>query len=214
MPHYRFRDVQTWVFDLDNTLYHPSARLFDQIEVKMTEYVMREVGVDREEADMLRAAYWRDYGTTLNGLMTVHDADPGRYLDDVHDIDLTALAPDPGLRSAIDALPGRKIIHTNGPLSHADRILAARGLTGLFDAAYGIEESGFLPKPDLAAFQAIWRLDGLDPAGAAMVEDDVRNLSVPRAEGMRTLWVTETPREADVDAATDDLTDFLERVMG
>ena len=30
-----FSHVDTWVFDLDNTLYPASCRLFDQIDVKM-----------------------------------------------------------------------------------------------------------------------------------------------------------------------------------
>ena len=93
MPHAKFRDVHTWVFDLDNTLYPASARLFDQIEVKMTDYVMQTLGVGRDEADTLRSTYWREYGTTLNGLMQVHRIDPGPYLDVVHDIDLSGLAP-------------------------------------------------------------------------------------------------------------------------
>ena len=41
-----FSHVNTWVFDLDNTLYPPSARLFDQIEQRMTDWVMTALNVD------------------------------------------------------------------------------------------------------------------------------------------------------------------------
>ena len=212
MPHHQFRDVHTWVFDLDNTLYPPSARLFDQIEVKMTSYVMSELGVGRDEADSLRAQYWRDYGTTLNGLMQVHRIDPAPYLEAVHDIDLSGLAQAPELAEAISALPGRKIVYTNGSRGHADNVMAARGLTDAFDARYGIEDASYQPKPDQAAFEAVFALDGMTAAGAAMVEDDLRNLAAPRAMGMRTLWVTDAAHDPAADATTENLTEFLRMV--
>ncbi|OZA07521.1 MAG: HAD family hydrolase, partial [Rhodobacterales bacterium 17-64-5] len=105
-----FAPVSTWVFDLDNTLYPPAMRLFDQIEVRMTDWVMRALGLDRVRADQLRAAYWQTYGTTLAGLMREHGVDPGPYLSEVHDIDFSVLLPDPKLAQAIRNLPGRKIV--------------------------------------------------------------------------------------------------------
>lgn len=213
MPHSLFREAPAWVFDLDNTLYPPSARLFDQIEVRMTAYVMAIAGVDEVEANRLRSRYFRDYGTTLAGLMRRHGADPAPYLDDVHDIDLGHLGHDPALSAAIAALPGRKIVYTNGSRHHADNVLAARGLTDLFDARYGVEDANFAPKPERGAFEAVFALDRLEPTGAAMVEDDLRNLAEPRAMGMRTLWVREGAEETELaDAATDDLAGFLRLV--
>lgn len=216
MAHSKFHTVHTWVFDLDNTLYPASARLFDQIEVKMTEYVRRTLGVDEAEANHLRSHYWREYGTTLAGLMQRHALDPEPYLDAVHDIDVSHLKHDLVLIEAIAALPGRKIVYTNGSRGHADNVLAARGLTDLFDARYGVEDAGYRPKPEQAAFEQVFALDGLTAEGAAMVEDDLRNLTAPAAMGMRTLWVTEDSAPHDkahgADAATDDLTHFLTTV--
>ena len=214
MPHAKFHTVHTWVFDLDNSLYPASARLFDQIEVKMTDYVQRTVGVDEAEANHLRGHYWREYGTTLAGLMQRHALDPEPYLDAVHDIDLSHLTHDAVLIEAIAALPGRKIVYTNGSRQHADNVLAARGLSGLFDARYGVEDAGYRPKPEQAAFEQVFALDGLTASGAAMVEDDLRNLAAPAAMGMRTLWVTDDDSPHDADAATNDLTDFLATVNG
>jgi putative hydrolase of the HAD superfamily len=184
-----FAHVRAWVFDLDNTLYPPSARLFDQIEARMTAWMMRELGLPRAEADAMRVSYWRRYGTTLAGLMAEHGVDPGPWLDEVHAIDLSALRPDPALARAIAALPGRRIVHTNGCEAHARRVLAARGLSEVFDAVYGVEHAGFRPKPEQAAFEAVFALDGLDPGTGAMFEDDPRNLAAPHALGMRTVLV-------------------------
>jgi putative hydrolase of the HAD superfamily len=205
-----FSHVRHWVFDLDNTLYPPSVRLFDQIEVKMTQFVMDALGVDHPTANTLRADYWHKYGTTLAGLMREHDVDPAPYLTDVHDISMHALEPDPDLARYISALPGRRIVYTNGSAPYAERVLAARGLSGLFDAVYGVEHAGFRPKPERAAFQAVFDRDGIDPQTAAMFEDDVRNLSAPHDMGMRTVHVAPEPHKADyIHHHTDDLTAFL-----
>jgi putative hydrolase of the HAD superfamily len=188
-----FCHVTQWVFDLDNTLYPPEARLFDQIEVKMSAYVMASLGVDQTTADQLRRDYWRDYGTTLAGLMREHNVDPGPYLFDVHDIDLSHLNKDPALAAAIDTLPGRKIVYTNGTAPYARQVLAARGLDQVFEAVYGVEEANFLPKPELEAFETIFALDGIQPRQAAMFEDEARNLQVPHSLGMQTIHVAPAP---------------------
>lgn len=209
-----FSHVSHWVFDLDNTLYPPRVRLFDQIEVRMTNWVMDELGVDRAEADRLRQKYWREHGTTLAGLMREHGVDPGPYLHDVHDISFDALEPDPDLASHITNLPGRKIVYTNGSAPYAEQVLAARGLSGLFDAVYGVEHADFHPKPYRAAFDAVFARDGVKPDVAAMFEDDPRNLAVPHELGMKTVHVAPTPEPADhIHHHTDDLTAFLERLV-
>jgi putative hydrolase of the HAD superfamily len=215
MPHTAFQAVTTWVFDLDNTLYPPHMRLFDQIEVRMTDWVMSALQVDRARADHLRAQYWQTYGTTLAGLMAEHGVDPGPYLTEVHDIDFSVLAPDPSLAAAIAALPGRKIVYTNGCAPYAERVIAARGLSGRFDAVYGVEHARFHPKPDAQAFATVFQLDGLDPALSAMFEDDSRNLVVPHALGMRTVHVAPSPDPAPhIHHHTDDLGAFLARLTG
>ena len=208
-----FHHVRAWVFDLDNTLYPPSARLFDQIEVRMTAFVMQALGVDRGEADRLRRHYWQLYGTTLAGLMHEHDVDPAPYLTDVHEISLDHLDPDPALREGIAALPGRRIVYTNGSAPYADRVIAARGLDGLFDAVYGVEHAGFRPKPERAAFETVFARDGIEPGRAAMFEDDPRNLAAPHQMGMRTVHVAPEPDPADhIHHHTADLAGFLARL--
>lgn len=205
-----FAHVTDWVFDLDNTLYPPEARLFAQIEVKMTEYVMRALGVDRGEANRLRDHYWRLYGTTLAGLMHEHGLDPMPYLAEVHDISFDSLSPDPALRSAIDDLPGRKIVFTNGSAPYAQRVLDARGLSGLFDGVFGVEDAEFHPKPEPQAFETVFAKAGIRPPQAAMFEDDPRNLAAPHAMGMQTVHVAPDPAPGPhIQHHTNDLTGFL-----
>jgi putative hydrolase of the HAD superfamily len=209
-----FSHVRFWVFDLDNTLYPPSARLFDQIEVRMTDYVQQALGVTRHEADRLRKDYWARYGTTLAGLMAEHDVDPAPYLTDVHEIDLSHLVRDDLLARHIRSLPGRRIVFTNGSEPYARRVLTARGLSDVFDAVYGVEHAQFRPKPETAAFETVFALDGLSPALGAMFEDDVRNLRAPHAMGMRTILVSPDPDPQDhVHHHTDDLTAFLSQLV-
>lgn len=209
-----FDHVRTWIFDLDNTLYPPEARLFDQIEVRMTDWVMASLGIARVEADALRRHYWRRYGTTLAGLMQEHGVDPAPYLHAVHEIDLTALVPDPALSRAIAALPGRRIVYTNGSAPYAGRVLARREIGHLFDAVYGVEHAGFRPKPERRAFEAILAADGADPAAAAFFEDDPRNLIEPAALGMRTVLVGAEPVDAPhVHHHTTDLAAFLAGIV-
>ena len=213
MPKASFSHVAHWVFDLDNTLYPPAARLFDQIEVRMTRYVMDALGIGRDHANQLRKQYWRQYGTTLAGLMREHDVDPAPYLTEVHEISLDHLEPDARLRRGIAVLPGRKIVYTNGSAPYAERVIAARGLAGVFDAVYGVEHADFHPKPDRQAFEKVFARDGLAPESGAMFEDDPRNLAVPHAMGMRTVHVAPEPDGADhVHHHTVDLTEFIARL--
>ncbi|MET4128160.1 pyrimidine 5'-nucleotidase [Roseovarius sp. MBR-6] len=209
-----FAHVTTWVFDLDNTLYPPAARLFDQIELRMTTFVRDFLKVSTDEADRIRHDYWREHGTTLAGLMRCHDLDPGPYLQAVHDISLDHLAPDPDLRAAIARLPGRRIVYTNGSGEYAGRVVAARGLAGVFDAIYGVEDAGYRPKPEAGAFAAVLTRDGSAAGRSAMFEDDPRNLEAPHAMGMRTVHVAPAPvRAAHIHHHTDDLGGFLGRLV-
>lgn len=187
--------------------------MFDQIEVKMTDWVMSALKVDRAKADHLRRHYWEKYGTTLSGLMTEHDIDPAPYLTHVHEIDLSHLQQAPDLAAGIQNLPGRKIVYTNGSAPYAQRVLEARGLSNLFDAVYGVEHAGFRPKPERAAFETIFATDGITPTKAAMFEDDPRNLAAPHEMGMRTVHVAPTPLAANhIHHHTADLSGFLSQI--
>ncbi len=207
-------DIETWVFDLDNTLYPPSMALFPQVNAKMTAYVMDMLGLPRAEADALRHRYYEDHGTTLAGLMEHHGVEPDPYLVAVHDIDFSVLSPDPALAHAIAALPGRKIIYTNGSAPYAAEVAKARGLDGLFDAIYGVEHAAYHPKPSARAFETVFGAEALTPAKAAMFEDEARNLRVPHEMGLTTIHVATTSAPEDhIHHHTSDLTRFLQTLL-
>jgi putative hydrolase of the HAD superfamily len=184
-----FRHIRSWLFDLDNTLYRADCGVFAQIEARMTDYVARFTGLPRDQARVLQKSLYRAHGTTLNGLMRLHGADPDDYLAYVHDIDLSVLAPDPDLNAALTRLPGQRYIFTNGCRHHAVRILERIGMTHLFQDIWDIRTIGFTPKPEAAAYDAVVAAVGLESHRAAMFDDIVHNLVAARALGMTTVWL-------------------------
>ena len=216
-----FAAVDTWIFDLDNTLYAAHFRLFDQIDVRMTTFIAEALGLPAGEANALRAEYWRVHGTTLNGLMQEHGMGAEAFLDYVHDIDLSVIPPAPALADAIEALPGRKIVHTNGSRLHAERVTERLGVASCFEGMFGIEDSDLIPKPARAAYERVAALGAVDPGRAAMLEDTARNLIEPHKMGMRTVWTpTDCAMARDgaegehVHFTAHELTPFLKRLAG
>ena len=183
--------VDVWIFDLDNTLYPADTALFPQIEARMTEYVMRLLAVERMAADRMRDEWWTRHGTTLSGLMAEHAIDPAAYLSEVHDIDMAPLRPAPDLAAAIAALPGRKLILTNGSRGHAENVAGKLGILHHFEDIFDIVEAGFLPKPERATYENFLAKHAVDPGRAAMFEDIEKNLLVPSALGMKTVLIPE-----------------------
>lgn len=184
-----FSHVETWVFDLDNTLYPAECNLFAQIDLKMTQFVSRMLSVGPQEARRIQKLYYAEYGTTLSGLMNVHGMKPKDFLDFVHDIDLTPLDQAPDLAAAISALPGRRFIFTNGSRKHAERVAGRMKIDHLFDDVVDIEASLFTPKPSLAAYERFLTRTGAIPSRSAMFEDISRNLEPAAQLGFTTVLV-------------------------
>jgi putative hydrolase of the HAD superfamily len=221
-----FGHVETWIFDLDNTLYPPSCKLFDLIDRRMTDYIGTLLSLDPVEARRLQKDYYRQYGTSLRGLMNVHGVDPHEFMEFVHDISHEALVPDPKLAEAIAVLPGKRYVLTNGSRSHAERCAASLGLSDLFHDIFDVSQAGFIPKPERENYDSFVRHLGVKADRAAMFEDLARNLEVPHALGMTTVLVlpqgenvAERAMHAEdseqgpyVDHVTDDLAGFLARV--
>ncbi len=198
--------IDTWIFDLDNTLYPPSIALFDHIDRKMGEYISKLLGCGAAEARAVQKLYFHDHGTTLAGLMHNHDIDPHEFLDFVHDIDLSALADAPPLADALAALPGRRLIFTNADAAYAGRVLEGLGIAHLFDGVFDILAMQLLPKPEPAAYQMLVAALDVDPARAVFLEDMARNLPPAKALGMQTVWIdcnSESGARAKQDAAID-----------
>ncbi len=213
MPAKDFSHVRDWVFDLDHTLYPASSQLFGQLDVKMEAFLMRELNLAQPEAAKLRHSYWQNHGTTLAGLMHHHGTDPHVYLAEVQQIDFSVLTPNPALRSAIAALPGRKIVFTNGSSSYAQKATEALGINDVFEAHFGIDDADFICKPAAQAFETVFSKAKLSLKEAAMFEDDPRNLAIPHALGLKTVLVGPKKPAPHIHHHTDNLTDFLQRLM-
>lgn len=217
------RHVRSWIFDLDNTLYRADSGIFAQIESRMTDYVSAFLKLPRDDARVRQKDLYRQYGTTLNGLMREHGCDAEDYLRFVHDIDLGDLPPDEALAFALERLPGRRFVFTNGCRDHAARILDRLGMTHLFEQVWDIRAMGFAPKPEIQAYTSVVAAAGLKPQEAAMFDDIARNLVPARAMGMTTVWLkTDAPWgkhgplmdvcEGDISHQTENLTQFLQSI--
>jgi putative hydrolase of the HAD superfamily len=184
-------EIETWIFDLDNTLYPSSCNLFAEAEARMAIFIVEELKIelDIEAAHALRRRFFLDHGTTLRGLMLEHGIEPRRFLDYVHDIDLSPVQADPVLDAALAALPGRKFVFTNGTDDYARRILARLGIEPHFTAVHDIAACNYYPKPDPSGYRVMIERHGIDPRRALMVEDMARNLPPAAAMGMTTAWV-------------------------
>jgi putative hydrolase of the HAD superfamily len=221
-----FQNIETWVFDLDNTLYPHHLNLWQQVDERIRDYIARFLAIPRDEAFRVQKDYYKRYGTSMRGLMTEHGMKPDDFLDYVHQIDHSPLQADPALGRAIGKLRGRKLILTNGTRRHADAVLARLELAHHFDDVFDIVAAALEPKPLPQTYTRFLRTHGVDPARAAMFEDLARNLAEPHRLGMITvLVVPERTREVfredwelegrdapHVDHVTDDLARFLERV--
>jgi putative hydrolase of the HAD superfamily len=183
------RHVDTWLFDLDNTLYPVESGFMGEIERRITAFVMKVTGLERDEAYKLQKVYLRDHGLSLTGLTLHHGVDPAEFHAVFHDLSLESLAHDPELVAAIQRLPGRRLIFTNADDVHARRVLDRLGLARLFDEVFHIGSFGYVPKPDPLAFQRMSAAHRIDPATTAFFEDSERNLAPAAELGMTTVLV-------------------------
>ncbi len=216
----RLAPIRNWIFDLDNTLYPASSRLFDKIDARMTAFIADRFAVDPVEARRIQKGYFHGHGTTLAGLMADHAVDPHTFLAFVHDIEMDALEENAPLAAAIATLPGRKIVFTNADAPYAGKVLARLGLGESFEAVHDIHAMDLRPKPQASAYAGLCAAFGLDPAESLFVEDMARNLAPAKAIGMTTLWVdngSEQTTDSDrsyIDFTTHDLTAWLREHTG
>jgi len=222
-----FTNVETWVFDLDNTLYPHHLNLWQQVDGRIRAYIANYLSISEDDAFRLQKDYYQRYGTTLRGLMTEHGMAPDDYLDVVHQIDHSPLVPNPALGAAIEKLPGRKLIFTNGTRRHAEAVMARLQIDRHFEDVFDIVAANLDPKPQPQVYDRFLARHGVDPARAALFEDLSRNLEVPHALGMTTVLVVPEGSRAvlredwelsgrdapHVDHVTDDLTGFLEGIV-
>jgi putative hydrolase of the HAD superfamily len=218
-----FGHIDTWVFDLDNTLYPHHVNLWQQVDGRIRDFVAHQLKVEPAEAFRIQKDYYRRYGTTMRGMMTEHGVSPDDFLAYVHDIDHSPLEPNPAMGQALAKLPGRKLILTNASVAHADKVLERLALGVEFDGVFDIISAEFEPKPARQTYSRFLDLHGVDASRAAMFEDLARNLAIPHELGMTTVlvvpdgtqqvvreaWEMEGRNAPHVDHVTEDLTGFL-----
>jgi putative hydrolase of the HAD superfamily len=218
-----FGGIETWVFDLDNTLYPHHLNLWQQVDQRIRDYIVGLLKISNDEAFRLQKDYYRRYGTTLRGLMEEHGIEPDEFLDIVHQIDRSPLTPNPALAAAIAALPGRKLILTNGTRHHAEEVMRRLEVDEHFEDIFDIRAAELEPKPRPLVYERFLAHHDVDPRRAVIFEDLARNLEVPHALGMITVlvvpkgagvvlredWELAGRDEPHVDYVTDDLADFL-----
>ena len=221
-----FAHVETWVFDLDNTLYPHHLNLWQQVDDRIRDYIAGFLKVAKDDAFRIQKDYYKRYGTSMRGLMTEHGMKPDDFLDYVHRIDHSPIVPNPALGAALGRLAGRKLILTNGTRQHADAVMRRLDVHGHFEDVFDIVAAELEPKPLAQTYDRFLARHGVDPRKAAMFEDLARNLAVPHALGMITVlvvpertrevfregWELEGRDAAHVDHVTDDLAGFLESV--
>ena len=193
---------RTWIFDLDNTLHDARAHVFPHIDRSMTAYIEASLGLDEAAAGDLRRHYWQRYGATLLGLIRHHGIDPHHFLRETHRVPALErlVTKEPGLRTALKRLPGKRVVFSNAPVAYARTVLKALGIADLFDDVFSIEHTRFRPKPDAYGFLRLMRRNRLSPERCIMVEDTLANLRTAKKLGMRTVWVS---REARAPAFVD-----------
>ncbi len=215
------RHIDCWIFDLDNCLYPASTNLFELIDIRMGQYISRLLGVDRAEARRVQKGYFHEHGTTLAGLMRTHGVDPHEFLDFVHDIDLARVTADPEVVAAIDELPGRKFVFTNGSEQYASRVLEKLGLANAFDGMHDIHAMEYVPKPNPLSYAALCARHRIDPNTALFAEDMARNLRPAKALGMTTVWIDNGSEQASenddlsfIDYRAPDIAVWLKDILG
>lgn len=215
----RFARIRDWIFDLDNCLYPASTGLFELIDERMGAYIQRLLSCDPAEARRVQKAHFHRHGTTLAGLMKEHGIDPEDFLEDVHAISLDRIQCNPRLSAALERLPGRKFVFTNGDAPYARRVLEAIGVNEHFEYLHDIHSSSYRPKPDPHGYELLCERFGIEPASALLADDMAQNLAPAKALGMTTVWVDNGSERGNhgigefIDHRVEDLSDWLDQIL-
>ena len=181
--------INTWIFDLDNTLYSADSGIFQQVHTLMSKFVSTHLNIDIKKATELQRKYYRQHGTTLRGLMDNHNVDPDHFLSEVHQLDYSIVGPNFKLNRELKKLKGRKIIYTNANRQHANDILIRLELTNVFDEIFDIKTANYIPKPEASPYEQIISEFNIDPITTIMFDDIAKNLVPAKNVGFASVWI-------------------------
>ena len=214
------QEVETWIFDLDNTLYPVTKRLLAHIDEHMGSFVAKYLGISRKDAHQVQKSYFKKYGLTLRGLMLNDGLDPARYFEEMGPMDLDEVEPNPELGEYIGSLKGRKIIYTNASARHTQLVLnQMKFKKNTFEAIFDIQAANYVPKPAIESYSLLCKTYSIDPTRAAMIDDIARNLEPAAQLGMMTVWKKTNAEwsknieaESHIDHVVDDLKEWLRSI--
>ena len=184
-----FSDKKFWLFDLDNTIYSPDTKVFDEIDSRMKKYISKLLKISENEAFKVQKLYYKEFGTTLSGLMKNHNINADDFLDYVHKVNLENLTESKDLKKSISQLGGKKIIYTNGDLKHAENVLNKLNILNLFDDIFDIKKSSLIPKPNKESLESLINFYNLNPRETVYFEDIEINLKNAYDFGMTTFLI-------------------------
>ena len=186
----KFKDnINTWIFDLDNTLYSADSGIFQQVHRLMGEFISKNLNVDLTEAKKLQSKYYKQHGTTLRGMIDNHGTNPDHFLEEVHKLDYSIVGPNDLLNKELKKLEGRKIIYTNANKKHVIDVLERINLTNFFDEIFDIKMANYIPKPEIKPYEQIIDLFNINPKSSAMFDDIARNLVPAKKVGFTPVWI-------------------------
>ena len=181
--------MQDLLIDLDNTVYPEDSNIFIQIDLKMKNFIAEYLNVSLDEAFKIQKKYFINNGTTLRGLMLYHNVQPEKFLNYVHDIDLTSIKKNKELGHELKKYNGKKIIFTNGSDQHAKKVLSQIGLNNTIDNIFDIIKADYIPKPEILTYQKVINEYRLDPRNTIMIDDLPNNLRTAKELGMKTVLI-------------------------
>ena len=181
--------INTWIFDLDNTLYSADSGIFQQVHQLMGEFISKNLSMDMSDAKKLQSKYYKQHGTTLRGLMDNHGIDPDHFLDEVHRLDYSIVGSNKTLNEELHKLEGRKIIYTNANKKHVIDVLDRIDLSNFFDEIFDIKMANYIPKPELLPYEQIINLFNIEPKSSAMFDDIAKNLVPAKKVNFTSVWI-------------------------
>ena len=213
--------IDTWIFDLDNTLYSADSGIFQQVHELMGEFIVEHLDIDIKEAKEIQRKYYKEHGTTLRGMMDNHNVDPDYFLEKVHKLDYSIVTANDKLNKELHKLDGKKIIYTNANMQHVSNVLERIGLSNFFDNVFDIKMANYIPKPEIEPYQQIIKEFNLKSSKCAMFDDIAKNLVPAKKVDFTTIWIDAgyenfsddiKSSKKYLDYKTRDLSEFIEKI--
>ncbi len=177
------------LIDLDNTVYSENSKIFSQVDAKMKTFISRKLNLSLKDSYALQKKYFREYGTTLSGLMINEGIKPDPFLEYVHNIDLSSIKKNINLKKELECIDGKKIIFTNGTRKHARNVLKRVGIESCINNIFDIIDANYIPKPNVSTYEKVVERFNLNTSKCVMIDDIPVNLKTAKDLGFHTMLI-------------------------